>query len=839
MSFPVRNSMKVLRALSAICLLCVLASKGRAQTCPGLHQAAAESGDSSFNFAIATPSLSTLITSSSTRNGYFVTPWGLNGCSTVNENEWKVRNGGFGPCLTTNATYSDPECASRRLLNAAFLLEQVPHPTAGTYRQYMGVNSSKMSFHPASCNSEMAYADTGYYCGSSWGPYVEVRNRAIFATDLFERAGVLAHEAAHPGTGKGHCTSSSCVCPFADSCDESYPWGGAFAKHFDFLEAMLNREGLITSPFFRASTHAIANNLLNERFAQHPGFNLRTNDFDTTQERRPWDVFLAGPIDLAFYPDPDGPTRLFAGLGLASGWAPQGSTVGRIDHCTVAIESYPFENTRSARRIHCLRLENLFGTGSPITPSVQRKVFDQLPELSGTWPLPAMTSLKLKAASNRAVEFLQGTRRTVSVGMATGHADPRSDPDSGAPSNWDLQFDAPSGLFISGLGLGMAKSGTPRLNAAALNLSLGPDYETRVGGQGGSMFRMRCDSGYVPIGTRQLAATSSFGPVVGYFGVVCAPPSRLQSADDPSLRRIARTSFVDPNTQVWYQAGIYPISVAQPTGVVEVLCPVGSMIRGITTRSGVVVDRIVEILCTNGNSFPVNVGGTGGTLNTNDCWWPPGPAAPHTRTYINSFYSRSGHLLDALAPSCKSPMDFLFTFEEKLSVDDDILPSWIQFGDEIGVPPAFVPGFVIQDGPSPNRNAGTGPAGGNPGKYGLLNSAANSKASMVRRTLDLRDVPSVSGAKTFLQFDYHIRGPTVSSSHKIEVWTRLSSAEPGTMSRHTLVTSGSQGDSWLTSAPVDLTNHHGEVIDVQIVASRDVQGQSDVAIDNLRIWTQP
>jgi hypothetical protein len=260
------------------------------------------------------------------------------------------------------------------------------------------------------------------------------------------------------------------------------------------------------------------------------------------------------------------------------------------------------------------------------------------------------------------------------------------------------------------------------------------------------------------------------------------------------------------------------------------------MLKGITTQSGILVDRIVDIRCTNADVLAVNVGGTGGTLNTNDCWWPPGPAIPSARAYINSIYSRSGHLLDSLAPSCIGPFDFTEKF--------DPIPATVWSPFIADAPPPHLWGhaeedffssvlgnFDLQQGAGPNRGSLTGPSYADDGGYFLLDSTVSVSAGVERLTLDLRDIPT---GQTRLRFRYYLFG---SGFPIIEAFARPSSGGTVVSLGSVVGGPGVQHDQW-QDADFNLTGQHGKVIDLQLIGFRGFPN-GDVAIDSVRVVSLP
>ncbi len=101
---------------------------------------------------------------------------------------------------------------------------------------------------------------------STWGPFVNDRTElylGYFAQGVSLRAGTLVHEARH-ADGRGHDAGNN---------DSSWGYNGAWRWHVCWL-AWFAAAGTRTSAAMKTAARQRANNIINTRFVQHPGFNV-------------------------------------------------------------------------------------------------------------------------------------------------------------------------------------------------------------------------------------------------------------------------------------------------------------------------------------------------------------------------------------------------------------------------------------------------------------------------------------------------------------------------------------------------------------------------------------
>lgn len=113
----------------------------------------------------------------------------------------------------------------------------------------------------ARCGSGGAFAQT------QWGAFADDWTRLFlpffYSQGVSRRAGTLIHEARH-ADGKGHDSGNN---------DSSWGYNGAWRWHVCWL-AWFAFEGLHTSAAMRTQATQRANNIINNNFDTHPGFNV-------------------------------------------------------------------------------------------------------------------------------------------------------------------------------------------------------------------------------------------------------------------------------------------------------------------------------------------------------------------------------------------------------------------------------------------------------------------------------------------------------------------------------------------------------------------------------------
>ena len=114
----------------------------------------------------------------------------------------------------------------------------------------------------ARCGDGDAFART------QWGPIVDNWTRLFlnffYGQGVSRRAGTLLHEARH-ADGRGHDRGNN---------DSSWAYNGAWRWHVCWLGLVLVAEGRNSSAAMKAQARQRANNILNNNFAVHPGFNI-------------------------------------------------------------------------------------------------------------------------------------------------------------------------------------------------------------------------------------------------------------------------------------------------------------------------------------------------------------------------------------------------------------------------------------------------------------------------------------------------------------------------------------------------------------------------------------
>lgn len=107
----------------------------------------------------------------------------------------------------------------------------------------------------------------GFLAWTQWGPFVDDWTQLylsfFYNQGVSNRAGTILHEARH-ADGKGHDSGSN---------DSSWGYNGAWRWHVCWL-AWFAFEGVNTSAAMRTQATQRANNIINNNFVTHPGFNV-------------------------------------------------------------------------------------------------------------------------------------------------------------------------------------------------------------------------------------------------------------------------------------------------------------------------------------------------------------------------------------------------------------------------------------------------------------------------------------------------------------------------------------------------------------------------------------
>jgi hypothetical protein len=589
----------------------------------------------------------------------------------------------------------------------------------------------------------------------------------------------------------------------------------------EFIEEALETLSLDIPPAARAEAIEGANVIINTNFYRHPGFLL--DAFDSYQyqiDHTAWN-WSAGLSELAFFDSPDQPTRALVGFSVTArewqpglGLVPVPPPVRDVVSMQVCTNEISFADGRNLvwrpdiqcskkglldvmqqdREIFAARtLSRIPASISPFLKSISLR--------SGGAASPPIAALKGTAQGFVVAPIVAGTSSSELAGIDTGQ--------------WDSVLSAPTGEFITGVALGSDDS-TAKVTGAALNTTLGPHFEARVGGPGGTHLLLQCQSNQIPVGLRLKSGVLFGFTVVSYFGVICADKTRLVVADNAANRRIVRGSFFDAASQQFLNAGNF-LASSENFGTTDFLCPVGGLIRGVVTKSGTFVDRIVTLLCTNG-SLAVGVGGVGGVLGTSDCTAAPGPAlSGTTRSYSPYLFVRTGDILDSLAVGCFGPYHFVESFETSTPAFFDDQPD--------GAPPFF----GVRTGTIPGGTIG--PAAGTGSKY-IFGSSASASPGQEKKfrypNLDLRGM--VDGLLE-MRFKWYLAGTSMDTT--IQLWAGPVGQQPQLIWNRL----GVAGEVW-NAITNDLGLFSGSLIDVILVVKSGT-GSWRVAFDDVHfdsVW---
>lgn len=624
-----------MRMLAVALLVAGSAPVARAQTCPD-NLSSTESGDDGFSAGPLAPYVSDAVQNSATRQWLFLGPWGIE-----DQGSWH-RDASNSACT---AGYASNLCASRLLLNTAVLADHVPKNgspgVSGTWRYWSDLAIGDMDYD-SGCQK--------FGCSSIFG-YVNIYRRGLFSQSVIARAGTIMHEAQHIATGRWHCGDVNgggpCYCAQQVSCDTSWSYNGANRAKVEFITQTLQTPGLGIPDFARLEAIEEANQIINEGFSRHPGFIIDAPTLSSGPAYQYWDL-SSSDVQLAFFTHTIEGTPAIFGLEASLGMA---FSVPSITQLNTFSQRLAFRDRKNSRHNSSPSHFSSLASGVPSTPEVG--IFRDPGNLLSS--PNALVSLELRSSGTDLIAARAGFR-AIRDGVAVAPTTFLTQP-AGAAGPWNLTVTAPSGTFVSGLGLGVAQS-TGALVASA-DFSLGPEYEKLSGGTGGTARVLKCPSGQVPVAihTKSLFNTLYGANTIGYFGIVCTDRTLWTSSGSYQNLRLVRGSFTDTDGTT-YSPGTFDYFAANhPPGLSTAWCPQLSMIRGLRVMAGAEVDRIYELYCSTpvGGSVLVNVGGGGGVSNTQDCWSSPGPGlVPDGYSYAPVFFTRSGARLDAIAVGCHS-----------------------------------------------------------------------------------------------------------------------------------------------------------------------------------------
>lgn len=784
------------RLLILLLVLCA-APAVRAQACPTVFSPTS-SGDSGFSSGPLGPYVTAAVQSASTRQWLFLGPWGVQ-----DQASWHQDASGT-PC---SAGYASELCASRLLLNAAVLADHVPKDgnagALGTWRYWSDLAIADMDFDPVCSPRACSNPTTGY---------MDITRNGIFSQPLLARAGTIMHEAQHIASGRRHCddaiVGSICYCAQRVSCDPSWAFDGANRAKAEFITQALQTPGLGIPDFARLEAIDIANRILNEGFSRHPGFILDSPTTSSPPAYQFWDLASAD-VQLAFFDDSIRGTpaihRVETSLGLTSPFP-------SVTQLSVQAQLLTFLDRKNSRlQPFSTSQSPSLATGVPATPEVVL-AGDPGNPLAGP---KALVSLELRSSGTDFVAARAGFR-LIRDGIAVAPTEFVSHP-PGASGPWALSITAPSGTFISGFGLGASLS-TGSLVASA-DFSLGPELERLSGGTGGTARVLKCPVAQVPIGIHTKSVFNSLygSHTVGYFGIVCTDRVPWLATGAYQNLRLVRGSFTDTDGSSFSPGTFDYIGANHPAGVSTAWCPQSSMIRGMRAMAGAEVDRIYELYCSTpvGGPVPVNVGGSGGVSNVQDCWNSPGPVlTPNLYAYAPFVFTRSGARLDAIAVGCHSSVDYLANFES--GATDDFLELDSGSGR-----------WSFATGPTPSN--GTGPSGPLQGtRYAFVEATGASEGTIARLESHVVDLRHDAAPNIQLTWSYHMFGAGMGT---LRVEVQRATGTPVLVSEII----GNRGDTWHSHPPVSLEQFRGERIRIRFVGIVGPSYTSDFAIDAVRL----
>jgi len=600
----------------------------------------------------------------------------------------------------------------------------------------------------------------------------------------------------------------------------------------EWLEEALEQTNILFPAPARAEAIATANTTLNTYFYRHPGFLLKDADlYSAAQvEHIPWD-WAMGLTEVSFFPNIDGPTLGIVGVS-ASVRNVSGTTIDVVSlkTCWNELRFLNGRNLVRKPRANC-------SISDLMTPIVlqDRAILSNDWQFIGNPLLGIVNSLSLRGgtAASPQIAAMKGlTRSLVEQPMLSGNAVAGTDgTDIGS---WDTVILAPEGEFVAGFALGADQNA--KITSGSSLTTLGPHFEERSGGYGGTATLLQCQTGQVPIGIRVAPGTSVEGiAVVNYFGIVCADRVWLTGTSNVSTRRIVRGRFRDQTTGWSYNPGNFLASGETWTGTTDHICPrtagvAGYIMSGLTVRGAGYVDRIETLNCSSGSSIAVGVGGFGGALSNQQCMFAPGPRLPlSTESYSPYVQVRSGDWMDSIAVGCYGKLDFALTFENDVKAPCSIpepagtVANWCGFVDAYESP---VDAFIQGTGTTALIASGA-PQGTKYASATGANLTAGALGAMTYANLDLRGALATS---ILLSWKFVMNsGSGVTAPFKVfvdpvgpEVRTQISPAY-------------SKGSAWQDDDYDLAPLFRGKLVDIVFEVQSPVSGAWVAAVDNVQV----
>lgn len=456
--------------------------------------------------------------------------------------------------------------------------------------------------------------------------------------------------------------------------------------------------------------------------------------------------------------------------------------------------------------------------GVPATPN-----FSQADSTSQGFAPRVMSGLKVRGSSSLdKITAGVAAFRGLLNGVAMAPALELPAPDSSA---FDVAILSPSGMFMTGFGFGAVDT-TPTVQSGAASHSLGPEFEEYGGGFGGTSFMLACPTNKIPVGISSKAVLNPLTSTntIGYFGIICADRTNWLATPSTSTGlQIVRGTFTDTNNVV-FGSGTFNYPANEPAGTTPSFCPGRALIRGLRVRTGNEVDFIDKMTCSDSSTINVGVGGVGGTsVLDQDCWLAPGPRMLSAyEAYAPYFYIRSGTRLDGIAVGCYGPINISESFENTTTLSASL--DWSNRS-----PPSGLRTWTTASSPAPGYPA-TGPnvaaAGSKWAFVEMTGGSVGQTALLELGPLDLRYViqPYIN-----VTFRAHMNGAGVGGL-RLRV---LTSSSPTTGTDLWTLT-GSQGSSWINGSAT-LTSYRGQIVRLQLVATRGSTDVGDIAVDNIQV----
>lgn len=564
----------------------------------------------------------------------------------------------------------------RRLLNTLLFIEKVDGSLTSLAEKIHSIKPIPDSGPLGSAVPEWTTLTSGAIAVK-----VKVARRVLLWHNVLIRGAILNHEARH--RSEPHLKSpgylgnlgSRLMCQWTidgaacqkegtdssyRSCDRSWIDGcrgreGAQTRGIKFVERASALSGYpsILTPLVVAEARAWANDYINKSYMYHPGFNL--SGFQRLSQKR-WTVGYRATRhpEVAYFADPDGPVYAITGIGLRMK-TDQGNENKKSLITTMHIWRRPVYDDGSLGDE--VGDEELLKFGRAPDHGLELSAVKLPP---GTVATGFVVQAGGSPDQDANIQTLALRYRSYSIG-GLGAVEMTRFANGSRTNMTETNVTLPSGSFLTGLGFG---SRDRNVDYYTYNSARRGAWTVLAGSkEKGESYDLRCPSGHVAVGTvqnsRNHVVTSTSIPVVGYFGILCAPRADVLAGtalSGPAIR-VAHGSYYDRRNQRYYQAGVggnyLGTRAERDLNLVRKLCPQGYALSAVETKSSTLaIHKIDEIKCRKvarvsgaGETTEwVRVGGSEGVVVKR--------AECRSSNYIDGIYIRSYEITRGFALHC-------------------------------------------------------------------------------------------------------------------------------------------------------------------------------------------